>query len=116
MERFQKQDSREGISLYRSKEKLPAIIEDFSEITNRVLKAETLQEFSDLMILHEEKLGKFLGLQTVKEKHFPDAPVFLKSLGAWGGDFVLSQKFPAYEAYFGEKGFSRIFDFKDIIA
>ena len=112
----QKQDSREGISLYRSKEKLPAIIEDFSEITNRVLKAETLQEFSDLMILHEEKLGKFLGLQTVKEKHFPDAPVFLKSLGAWGGDFVLSQKFPAYEAYFGEKGFSRIFDFKDIIA
>jgi len=111
-----KQDSREGISLYRSKEKLPAIIDDFSEITNRVLEAKTLEEFSALMILHEEKLGKFLELQTVKERHFPDCPVFLKSLGAWGGDFVLTQKFPGFQAYFRENGFSTIFNFKNLIA
>src|SRR5690606_4211532 len=53
----QKQNSREGINLYRSKEKSPELIEEFSEITKLVLKAKTLADFSDLMVLHESKLG-----------------------------------------------------------
>lgn len=112
----QKQDSREGIQLYRSKEKSHEIIDFFTEITESVLCAETLQEFSDLMTLHEEKLSNFLELPTVKDKFFADCPAFVKSLGAWGGDFVMSSKFSDYRTYFAQLGFSSVFEWDDIIA
>lgn len=111
----QKQNSREGINLYRSKEKSPQLIEEFSDITKRVLQVQTLEEFSELMMLHEKKLSEFLGIKTVKEKYFETCPSFVKSLGAWGGDFVMSSKFSGYENYFSGKGFSSVFSFEDLI-
>ena len=111
----QKQNSREGINLYRSKEKSSQLIEDFSTITQRVLEVQTLEEFSDLMILHEKKLSEFLGIETAKEKYFETSPSFVKSLGAWGGDFVMSSKFSGYQDYFLGKGFSSVFSYEDLI-
>lgn len=111
----QKQNSREGINLYRSKEKSPQLIEEFSDITKRVLQVQTLEEFSELMMLHEKKLSEFLGIKTVKEKYFETCPSFVKSLGAWGGDFVMSSKFSGYENYFSGKGFSSVFSYEDLI-
>lgn len=111
----QKQNSREGINLYRSKEKSSQLIEDFSTITKRVLEVQTLEEFSDLMILHEKKLSEFLGIETAKEKYFETSPSFVKSLGAWGGDFVMSSKFSGYQDYFLGKGFSSVFSYEDLI-
>ena len=112
----QKQDSREGIQLYRSKEKFPELIEAFSELTQQVLNAEHLENFSQLMTLHEAKLSDFLGIPTVKEKYFENCPVFVKSLGAWGGDFVMSAKFSGFKDYFSGKGFQRIFSWSDLIS
>ena len=111
----QKQNSREGIDLYRSKEKSCQLIEDFSTITKQVLEVQTLEEFSDLMILHEKKLSEFLGIETAKEKYFETSPSFVKSLGAWGGDFVMSSKFSGYQDYFLGKGFSSVFSYEDLI-
>ena len=67
------------------------------------------------MSLHENKLSDFLGIETVKEKYFETCPTFVKSLGAWGGDFVMSSKFLGYEDYFSGKGFSNVFDYQDLI-
>ena len=111
----QKQNSREGINLYRSKEKSPQLIDEFSDITKRVLQVQTLEEFSELMMLHEKKLSEFLGIDAVKEKHFETCPSFVKSLGAWGGDFVMSSKFSGYQDYFLGKGFSSVFSYDDLI-
>ena len=111
----QKQNSREGINLYRSKEKSPQLINEFSTLTKRVLQVQTLEEFSELMVLHEKKLSEFLGIETVKEKYFETCPSFVKSLGAWGGDFVLSSKFSGYQDYFSGKGFSSVFSYEDLI-
>jgi hypothetical protein len=36
----------------------------------------------------------------IKDKCFKDCPSFVKSLGAWGGDFVLASKFGDYKNYF----------------
>lgn len=112
----QKQDSREGIALYRKQKKSQEVIETFSEITRKVLKASQLSEFSVLMEKHERELSALLGLPTVKEKLFPDCPTFVKSLGAWGGDFVMSARFPKDKDYFQQKGFSTIFTYDEIIA
>lgn len=111
----QKQDSREGIRLYRSKEKSVELINDFTKLTEQVLKANDIETFSALMEEHEAKLSQFLGLKTAKELHFPDCPVFIKSLGAWGGDFVMTRAFPDYRQYFSEKGFNTIISYDDMV-
>ncbi|WP_379967896.1 GYDIA family GHMP kinase [Epilithonimonas sp. UC225_85] len=111
----QKQDTREGISHYKSKTTSTELINQYSELTKLIVKSQNLEEFSQLMTIHEEKLSKFLGVPTVKEKYFQNCPVFVKSLGAWGGDFVLASKFGDYEAYFKKQGFSKIFNWQDLI-
>lgn len=111
----QKQDSRAGIQLYRSKIKSQDLIDEFSNITREIMTCHELECFSSLMQVHEQKVSAFLGIPTVKEKLFEDCPVFVKSLGAWGGDFVMSTKFEGFRAYFLGKGFTTIFEWKDII-
>lgn len=111
----QKQDSREGINLYRSKTKSPELISDFSELTKEVIQCNELEKFSELMQIHEQKLSHFLGIHTSKEKYFEECPVFIKSLGAWGGDFVMSRKFAGFQEYFLGKGFSTVFEWSDLI-
>lgn len=112
----QKQNSREGIEMYRAKPKSPELIEAFSWITEEVMTCESLEYFSQLMEVHERKLSAFLGIQTIKEKYFENCPVFVKSLGAWGGDFVMSTKFTGFEDYFSGKGFHRFFSWDDLIS
>lgn len=111
----QKQDTREGISHYRSKPTSTELINEYSELTKLILNSKDLEEFSQLMTIHERKLSDFLGIPTVKEKYFKNCPSFVKSLGAWGGDFVLASKFGDYEAYFKQRGFSKIFSWRDLI-
>jgi hypothetical protein len=111
----QKQDSREGINLYRSQPKSQKLINDFSEITKDILYTKNIGDFTELMELHEKKLSNFLKLNTIKEKYFADCPSFVKSLGAWGGDFVLSTKFSDYKNYFFERGFTTVLDYEDVV-
>ncbi|ASW75034.1 30S ribosomal protein S6 [Chryseobacterium piperi] len=111
----QKQNSREAISLYKSKIKSPYLIEEFSNLTRKILLCNELDNFSQLMTFHEQKISDFLEIPTVKEKIFTDCPVFVKSLGAWGGDFVMSTKFRGFRDYFWGKGFTTIFEWDDII-
>ncbi|WP_185226189.1 GYDIA family GHMP kinase [Chryseobacterium indologenes] len=111
----QKQDSREGITLYKSKNKSPELINEFSDITKKILLCNELESFSELMMIHERKIADFLEILTVREKLFSDCPSFVKSLGAWGGDFVMSAKFGGFKDYFWEKGFTTVFEWPEII-
>lgn len=111
----QKQDSREGINFYKSKKKSPELVDEFSDITKKIMLCSELENFSELMMIHEHKIADFLEISTVKEKLFSDCPSFVKSLGAWGGDFVMSAKFGDYKNYFWEKGFHIVFEWENII-
>lgn len=111
----QKQDSRDGINLYRGKRKSPHFIQGITDITQEVLKAENLQDFEGLMKLHEKEVATFIGMPAVAETLFPDYGGVVKSLGAWGGDFILATKNGDSETYFREKGFDNIFSWKDLI-
>ncbi|WP_294234447.1 GYDIA family GHMP kinase [Chryseobacterium sp. sg2396] len=111
----QKQDSREGISLYRSKNKSQKLVDEFSDLTRNILLCNELENFSRLMLIHEQKISDFLEIPTVKDRFFENCPVFVKSLGAWGGDFVMSSKFGGFKDYFWGKGFTAIFDYSDLV-
>lgn len=112
----EKQDSREGIARYRNRPYSSKLIANLSEITNSALKCTDINEFSNLMQVHEAQLSSFLGLKTVKQQRFSEIPVFVKSLGAWGGDFIMTQRFSGFEDYFREMGFSTVFSWDDLIA
>ncbi|KQM44695.1 GYDIA family GHMP kinase [Chryseobacterium sp. Leaf201] len=111
----QKQDSREGISLYKSKNKSKNKVDEFSDLTRKILLCNELENFSELMVIHEQKISDFIEIPAVKSRLFIDCPVFVKSLGAWGGDFVMSSKFDGFKDYFWGKGFNTIFEWSEII-
>ena len=111
----QKQDSREGINHYKSKNKSQEMVSGFSNLTKKILICDELENFSQLMMLHEQRISKFVEISTVKSLYFNDCPTFVKSLGAWGGDFVMSSKFEGFQDYFSGKGFTTIFEWGDLI-
>lgn len=111
----QKQDSREGINHYKSKNKSQEMVSGFSNLTKKILICDELENFSQLMMLHEQRISKFVEIPTVKSLYFNDCPTFVKSLGAWGGDFVMSSKFEGFQDYFSGKGFTTIFEWGDLI-
>lgn len=112
----QKQDSREGINLYKSKTKSQKLVDEFSDLTRNILLCSELENFSELMLIHEQRISNFLEIPTVKERLFADCPIFIKSLGAWGGDFVMSSKFEGFKDYFWGKGFHAIFEYSNLIS
>ena len=119
-----KQDSREGIRNYRFTTGdlrftiLPELVAKVSALTKRFLAAQTLPEFDELIRLHEELVAETIGLPRAKSLFFNDFWGEVKSLGAWGGDFVLATSDrPAEETrrYFNEKGFDVFLTFDDLI-
>lgn len=64
-------------------------IEQISEISRLIIKAGNLVDFENLLHEHEQLMSRILRRQTVKELLFSSFPGTVKSLGAWGGDFVL---------------------------
>lgn len=111
-----KQDSKEGIRKYREATITKEFIDTISDLTLRIKNAPTRSEFDTLLEEHENIISKYIGLPKVKETYFPDYPGSLKSLGAWGGDFILVSGGLKEQNYFRQKGFSTIIPFKEMIA
>ena len=67
---------------------------------------------------HEDLVAKHTGFEKVKDKLFSDYHGSIKSLGAWGGDFVLatSTKSEAEtKAYFADKGHATVLTYDEMI-
>lgn len=112
-----KQDSREGIARYRQKRPVPqGLLNEISELGITLAKATDLSEFCRAIDRHEALISGLLGLPTVKERLFPDFPGSLKSLGAWGGDFILAASEADTSGYFLEKGYPTRLAYRDLIA
>lgn len=115
----QKQDSREGIRRFREKAQGQALwVEQVSDLTLQMLAAHTLPEFEQVLGRHETLISRALELPTVKTRLFPDCPGEIKSLGAWGGDFVLATAWASeaeFRQYFSGKGFPLVVSFGDML-
>jgi mevalonate kinase len=85
-----KQLSSEAIKTYREQLQDKAhIANELTRITEAVLKCDNLNLFEELLDEHETIIGGALKMMKVKDTLFSDYWGSLKSLGAWGGDFVL---------------------------
>ncbi|MFN0035173.1 MAG: GYDIA family GHMP kinase [Saprospiraceae bacterium] len=86
-----KQDSRAGIARYRERAlKNPETVFETTRLTHRFLNAKTLAEFEAVLLAHELLVAEAIGLPRAKDLYFHDFWGEVKSLGAWGGDFVLA--------------------------
>lgn len=114
-----KQNSRDGIDHYRALEiDKPTVITQLDKITNDLLTSTVLSDFAALSDQHETIISGALSLPKVKQLHFEDYWGSCKSLGAWGGDFVLCTSSRSKEdtmAYFKEKGHSVCIPYREMI-
>lgn len=112
----QKQDTQVGVSKhYKSKPKNEELINSITHIVRQILEVQTLVDFENLMEKHEMLLSEHLEIRPVKERLFSDYKGAVKSLGAWGGDFVLITKRSDYKNYFRLNGYSTLLQFTDVI-
>jgi mevalonate kinase len=85
-----KKNSREAIKYYRSLGgQVYNYLGQVEELTELFLHAQKLEEFEKVIDRHEQLLSEALSLAPVKEREFSDFWGSIKSLGAWGGDFIL---------------------------
>lgn len=110
-----KQDSKEGIRKYREATTTKEFIDIISDLTIKIKNSQTLSEFESLVEKHESIVSKYMDLPKVKEIYFSDYSGCIKSLGAWGGDFILASGNINSQNYFREKGFETILSFKNMI-
>jgi mevalonate kinase len=111
-----KQSSKTAIAAYYNKQNdISVIIPSIDRITGAIINAPNLGTFAFQLENHESEMKEVLEMQTVKEAMFPDYKRAIKSLGAWGGDFVLvaSEENPTH--YFEEKGFYTVITYQDMI-
>lgn len=113
----QKQDSRKAIEHYRNQEKsqLSRAITNISQITDELIACQKIDEFEKLVTEHEQIISSLIAIPPVKKRLFPDYPRAIKSLGGWGGDFVLAVGGENEKAYFRKKGFETIVDFEAMV-
>ncbi|HET8736772.1 MAG TPA: GYDIA family GHMP kinase [Pricia sp.] len=111
-----KQDSQEGIATYRKKDgDRRQLVQKISEITRKTVACKSLTEFEALAVEHETLLSQMLQRPTVGELLFPDFGGVVKSLGAWGGDFVLATGDAKTPSYFKEKGYPTVVAYSDMV-
>jgi mevalonate kinase len=96
----------------------PEDIRHFSRLTRAMLETRELSEFQRLMEEHETTLSALIGREKVKDTRFPGLQGSVKSLGAWGGDFVMiasDQDPDRLSDYLDTLGLSTRFSYRDII-
>jgi len=111
-----KQNSRDGIKQYNnSKDNINAYAEEISVLTNQFLSCVHLDEFEKLIVIHERLISSIIKQKPVQQELFSDYFGQTKSLGAWGGDYILATGNENTPAYFKAKGYMTIIKYQDMI-
>ncbi|SFN97210.1 Mevalonate kinase [Paenimyroides ummariense] len=111
-----KRDSKDAIANFRKKQKnLSAEIKQVSQMTDELLHIQDLETFVSFFKNYEQNLGEILETSTIQKELFPDFNGLIKSLGGWGGDFVMVASDHNPTEYFKQKGYNIIIPYSDMI-
>ncbi len=114
----QKQNSRDEIARFDKNKNYSVEIGKINRITMEMLHCKHLGGFMQLIEQHENIISSIIHKTKVKEQLFPDFDGEIKSLGAWGGDFILlatEKTFEYVQNYFNQKGFRTVLMFNRLI-
>jgi len=113
-----KMNSRTGMSYFRENAKYNSMqIEKINKITEAIIECKTLDEFESLLEVHETIMSEILQTPALKNSTFSDYPHVIKSMGAWGGDFILvtGENKQQVSDYFSAKGLDVVIPYSDIV-
>lgn len=114
-----KQDSRAGIHRYREfTENRDVLVKKISQLTREFLVADSLKTLEEIIREHEILIAEAVDLPSAQALFFEKFWGETKSLGAWGGDFVLATSDRGDEEttqFFNQLGFPVVFRFEEMI-
>lgn len=93
-------------------------VKEASALSEALASAGHLQDFMSLLHEHESLVGRVIGQTPVQQARFSDFPGVIKSLGAWGGDFILAaspEGASCMARYFDKQGLGVRFPFKNLV-
>lgn len=92
------------------------MIQNITLLSKKIVRSNSIENFEELINEHENLISNHLKIKKIKNLYFHDYKEgVIKSLGAWGGDFILITAKNNPKQYFSKKGFNIIFPFKEII-
>lgn len=68
---------------------ITGIVRQVTDITGRVLEADNIDVFTDLLREHDRVVAPLVDEEHPLDSQFRDLHGYVKPLGAWGGDFVM---------------------------
>jgi mevalonate kinase len=114
----QKQNSQKAVQNFAKIRVVQTVIDIISNITLKMASTGSFEEFMTLMDNHEHILAEVLQQVPIQLQRFPDFEGSIKSMGAWGGDFLLaaSEKSREYVMeYFKIKGFETVLGWDEMV-
>jgi mevalonate kinase len=94
------------------------LVTAISNITEEIQSTTTLDDFSKLIVEHENLIAKHTGFDKVKDQRFKEYTGSVKSLGAWGGDFIIATApngIDEAKKYFNSKGYNTLLKYSELI-
>lgn len=115
-----KQNSRTEIDRFQKTRKniTSSRIDEVSKLSKVCAGAKDLQTFCEALEEMEALVSSDLQLEKIKTQRFSDFDGTIKSLGAWGGDFVIaaSEQSPdRVNKYFQSKGLDTVIPFNQLV-
>lgn len=112
-----KQNTQTSITNYlRTKSEKNNLIKKINLISEEMLQCKNLNHFEDLIVEHESIISQAISQEPIQKLTFNDYDLGkIKSLGAWGGDFILVTSKNNDLSYFNNKGFETILKLSDLV-
>ena len=80
-----------------------------------MITCESLSAFQKLIDEHEQLISEIVKETPIKRRLFNDFTGSIKSLGAWGGDFVMVATEERPALYFESKGYKTILSYTEMV-
>ncbi len=111
-----KQISSKEIKKYKAeKNDLKSAVQEIDRLTGEMINCKKLNDFEKILSAHEEIIASVIKREPVQKSLFPDYFGQTKSLGAWGGDFILATGNEDTPKYFIKKGYPTLLPYKKLI-
>lgn len=111
-----KQDSRDSIAQFNKELLSEDVRNELSNMPHRFIEtANDLDAYNKTIHRHEDIISKLVGIETIKKQLFRDYTGAIKSLGGWGGDFVMATGDQKERLYFKNKGYDIIYEWDDVV-
>ena len=111
-----KQISSTEVRMQEKKEIAQELINEITQISEELICCDDASHWDELLKKHEEITSIITGKNTIKAERFSEYPHLIKSLGAWGGDFIMVRAYDSDDLnYFKQKGYKVIIPFAEMV-